>query len=63
MLAHIVDEAHRRGYSRLSLETGSQPAFAPARALYGSFGFADCGPFAGYGPDPNSVFMTRLLAP
>jgi putative acetyltransferase len=61
MLAHIVADARRRGYARLSLETGSMAAFAPARALYESFGFGYCGPFAGYVDDPNSVFMTRAL--
>lgn len=61
MLAHIVAEAERRGYSRLSLETGSMPAFAPARSLYASCGFALCPPFAGYVEDPNSVFMTLEL--
>lgn len=61
MLRHIVDEALRRGLTRLSLETGSQPEFAPARQLYTSTGFVECSPFADYAPDPNSVFMTRLL--
>jgi len=61
MLRHIIAEADRRSYARLSLETGSQPAFAPARALYERFGFDYCGPFGSYGPDPNSVFMTRAL--
>ena len=61
MLHHIVDEARQRGLQRLSLETGSQPAFEPARRLYGSFGFAECGPFASYAEDPCSVFMTRTL--
>ena len=61
MLAHIVDEARRRAYRRLSLETGSMAAFEPARRLYESFGFRYCGPFADYFEDPNSVFMTREL--
>jgi putative acetyltransferase len=61
LLAHIVDEAVRRGYRRLSLETGSMAAFEPAHALYESFGFTRCGPFDGYAEDPNSVFMTRVL--
>jgi putative acetyltransferase len=38
-----------------------QPGFAAARTLYARAGFAECGPFGGYGPDPNSVFMTRTL--
>ena len=61
MLAHIIREARVRSYRRLSLETGAMAAFAPAQRLYESFGFAYCPPFEGYGEDPNSVFMTRLL--
>lgn len=61
MLEHIISEARARSYARLSLETGSMQAFAPARRLYESFGFSCCAPFAGYAEDPNSVFMTRTL--
>jgi putative acetyltransferase len=57
VLAQIIDEAQRRSYSRLSLETGSMAAFLPARKLYESFGFTYCEPFADYVLDPNSVFM------
>lgn len=58
ILGHILDEAQRRSYTRLSLETGSMEAFAPARALYSSFGFTFCDPFGDYAPDRTSVFMT-----
>ena len=61
MLRHIIEEAKRRGYRRLSLETGSMEYFEPARRFYASFGFTPCGPFATYLEDPNSVFMTREL--
>lgn len=61
MLRCVIMAAGRRSYTRLSLETGSMEAFAPARALYSSFGFELCDPFADYVPDPNSVFMTRAL--
>ena len=61
MLRHIVATARGRGMSRLSLETGSRDYFLPARALYGSHGFTECGPFADYTLDPNSVFMTLDL--
>lgn len=61
LLHHILGEARRRGYGRVSLETGSMPFFAPARELYRGFGFEVCGPFAGYKLDPNSVFMTRIV--
>jgi putative acetyltransferase len=57
----MVEEARRRSYKRLSLETGSMEAFAPARSLYARFGFRPCGPFANYVEDPYSVFMTREL--
>ncbi|MFZ1339728.1 MAG: GNAT family N-acetyltransferase [Paracoccaceae bacterium] len=61
MLEHLVAEAAKDGYARLSLETGVQPTFVAARALYSRAGFAECGPFEGYTPDPNSVFMTKAL--
>jgi putative acetyltransferase len=61
MLDHILGEAKRRGYRRVSLETGSRLPFEPARQLYARHGFAYCGPFADYWNDPNSVFMTREL--
>lgn len=61
MIEHIIEEAERRGYTRLSLETGSMNAFEPARKLYESFGFEYCNPFSDYIEDPNSVFMTKVL--
>jgi putative acetyltransferase len=61
LLTHILEEARRRGYTRLSLETGSMEAFEPARRLYASFGFTYCEPFADYVEDPYSAFMTREL--
>jgi len=61
LLAHILAEARRRGYRRVSLETGSSEAFRPAQRLYETFGFAYCGPFDGYVEDPFSVFMTLDL--
>ncbi len=61
ILRHIIDVARSRSYERLSLETGSMEAFAPARRLYASFGFTRCGPFGEYVEDPHSVFMTLRL--
>lgn len=61
LLEHLIAEARGRGYTRLSLETGSMDFFIPARTLYARFGFVECGPFAGYKPDPNSTFMTLPL--
>jgi putative acetyltransferase len=61
MLAHIMAEARRRRYTRLSLETGSAPAFEPACRLYLSSGFTYCAPFAQYTDDPNSVYLATTL--
>jgi putative acetyltransferase len=60
-MRHLLEEASRCRYERLSLETGSMEAFAPARSLYARFGFIPCEPFADYVEDPYSVFMTRSL--
>jgi putative acetyltransferase len=62
MLEHLVAAAKADGIARLSLETGIQSTFVAARALYARAGFTDCPPFEGYGPDPNSIFMTKALA-
>jgi putative acetyltransferase len=61
ILEHIIDVARARGYHRLSLETGSLPAFVPAQRLYASYGFVFCGPFGDYVEDAHSVFMTVHL--
>lgn len=61
VLKEIIAEAKRRGYRRLSLETGSMPYFEPAHRLDRKFGFKPCPPFAGYVDDPNSLFMTKEL--
>lgn len=61
LLEHLIAEAMRRGYRRLSLETGSMAYFEPARRLYAAFGFIECDPFAAYVEDSNSVFMTKAL--
>jgi len=61
LLLHIIEEAKKRGYDSISLETGSMEEFLPARRLYESFGFIYCPPFADYKEDPNSVFMIKKL--
>lgn len=61
LLAHILAHAQQRRYETLYLETGSMDYFAAARKLYERVGFKPCGPFADYGDDPNSIFMTMRL--
>lgn len=57
MLDAIIAEAARRGVVRLSLETGSGPAFDPALALYRRRGFRDGPPFAAYEQNAFSQFL------
>lgn len=61
LLVTVLEHARAAGYQRLSLETGSDEFFAPARALYARHGFVECEPFADYRPDPLSTFMTLEL--
>lgn len=61
ILRHLLDEAGKRGYRRVSLETGRPEPFLPARRLYQSHGFTECPPFADYTEDPFSICMTKPL--
>lgn len=61
MLIHLMETARKRGYSRLSLETGTEDFFAPAHRLYERHGFRECPPFGDYRPDPHSLFMALDL--
>ena len=63
LLTHALDDARRRGVSRVSLETGSMEFFAPARRFYARSGFVPCEPFGSYVDDPLSSFMTLELGP
>jgi putative acetyltransferase len=62
VLAHLLDVARARGYRRVSLETGTMEAFAPARALYESAGFTPGEPFGDYERTEDNYFMTLTLA-
>jgi putative acetyltransferase len=61
IVVHLMGVAADLGLERISLETGSQDAFAPARALYGALGFQPCGAFGSYEAIPSSAFLTRLV--
>jgi putative acetyltransferase len=61
MLENLISIARERGFRRVSLETGSMAAFAPARAMYTKAGFTECAPFGDYFPSPNSICMTLSL--
>lgn len=61
LVQKILSEASAADMSRVSLETGSEGPFIPARRLYERYGFDYCPPFGDYVEDPLSVFMTRTL--
>ncbi len=61
LLTHALNAAIDKGYQKVSLETGTQDFFRPARNLYEKFGFTNCAPFSDYELDPHSHFMTRKL--
>lgn len=61
MVETLIDAARENGFRRLSLETGVESLFEPARQLYAKMGFEPCGPYGEYWDDPNSYFMTREI--
>ncbi len=61
LLRFIINEAIKRGFNQVSLETGSMKAFEPARKLYTQFGFVYTQQFGNYELDKNSLFMTKFL--
>jgi putative acetyltransferase len=63
ILDHLIAEARRRGYTRLSLETGSGPAFEPALSLYLRHGFTEGLVFADYEKSPFNQFLHLELKP
>ena len=62
LLDHIESEAKARGLTRLSLETGSGPAFEPALALYRKHGFVDGEAFSDYQPSAFNQFLHLQLS-
>lgn len=61
LIDHLISESRARGYSRLSLETGSTPAYQPALALYARHGFVEGEQFGGYvSSDFNRFFHLTL---
>ena len=61
MVAHIEDFARSSGIERMSLETGTNEAFRPARELYKSLGYQRCDAFGDYVLSENNVCMTKLV--
>ncbi|PKI17802.1 GNAT family N-acetyltransferase [Colwellia sp. 12G3] len=62
LLEHMIAQAKKRSYQKLSLETGTMDAFLPAQKLYHQLGFTHCQPFADYQEDPYSTFMSKIIS-
>ncbi len=63
VLEHLISEAARRGFRRISLETGSGEAFEPALNLYRRRGFRNGAAFGGYKATAFNQFLHLDLAP
>jgi putative acetyltransferase len=61
ILERIITVAKSRGVKRLSLETGSGPAFEPALALYRRRGFVNGAVFADYEQSAFNQFLHLKL--
>jgi putative acetyltransferase len=61
MVAHIEDFAKTSGVKRISLETGTNEAFKPARELYKSLGYQSCEAFGDYVLSEDNMCMTKLI--
>lgn len=61
LLEHIITQARQSGVRRLSLETGSGPAFEPALALYRKRGFLPGPAFGDYMPSAFNQFLHLAL--
>ena len=61
MVAYIEDFARSSGIERMSLETGTNEAFRPARQLYKSLGYQSCDAFGDYVLSEDNTCMTKLI--
>jgi putative acetyltransferase len=61
ILDHLLSVARSRGYRRVSLETGTTPGFAAARALYTSVGFVPAEPFGDYARTEDNTFYELAI--
>jgi len=61
LVAQIEDFARSSGIKRMSLETGTNEAFKPARELYKSLGYNSCDAFGEYVLSEDNMCMTKLI--
>jgi len=61
IVMHIEDFAISQGIKRLSLETGTNEAFRPARKLYKSLGYIECEAFGEYILSDDNMCMSKEI--
>jgi putative acetyltransferase len=61
MVAHIEEFAKSNGVDRMSLETGTNEAFRPARELYKTLGYERCDAFGDYVLSEDNMCMTKAI--
>jgi putative acetyltransferase len=61
LLEALMAEARARGYRTIRLETGRDPLFEAAIALYRRTGFVETGRFGDYPDHPYKLFMALPL--
>lgn len=61
IVAYIEEFARSCGIKRMSLETGKNEAFRPARELYKSLGYQSCEAFGEYVLSEDNMCMTKTI--
>jgi len=61
MVSQIEDFARSSGIERMSLETGTNEAFKPARELYKSLGYNSCDAFGDYVLSEDNMCMSKII--
>ena len=62
VINHIIDEAKKLNIKKISLETGTENFFGPARKLFYKCGFKPCEPFARYKKELDACYMRLLIS-
>jgi putative acetyltransferase len=61
MIKHLLAHAKSLGVQRVSLETGTAPAYSAAHRLYQKHGFIQSEAFSDYSESKHSLYMSRRL--
>jgi len=62
VINHLINEDKELNIKKISLETGTENFFGPARKLFHKCGFKPCEPFAQYKKDLDACYMSLLIS-